>query len=47
MTPVIPGWSERTGPGISRFRVRVFDAPRNDERAANIHSAAAVRGRPT
>src|SRR5205823_13521734 len=32
MTPynVIPGWCVSTRPGISRFRVRVFDAPRND-----------------
>jgi hypothetical protein len=27
---VIPGWCDSTRPGISRFRVRVFDAPRND-----------------
>jgi hypothetical protein len=27
---VIPGWSGGTRPGISRFRVRIFDAPRND-----------------
>jgi hypothetical protein len=27
-------------PGISRFRVRVFDAPRNDrERLSDIHKA--------
>ena len=27
---VIPGWSEGTRPGISRFRVRCFASPRND-----------------
>src|SRR5713101_10097173 len=58
VSSVIPGWSE--GPdlrcaiahrGISRFRVRVFDAPRNDEvylRNARDHfgcaAAVAVAG---
>jgi putative endonuclease len=31
---VIPGWCASTRPGISRFRVRVFDAPRNDTRSS-------------
>src|SRR5260370_42174481 len=44
---VIPGWSE--GPdlrcaiahrGISRFRVRVFDGPRNDSGPALFHERA-------
>jgi hypothetical protein len=30
MTPRHSGMVRRTRPGISRFRVRVFDAPRND-----------------
>src|SRR5579872_3977840 len=28
--PVIPGWCVSTRPGISRFRARLFEAPRND-----------------
>jgi hypothetical protein len=28
---VIPGWCASTRPGISRFRVRCFASPRNDE----------------
>src|SRR6185312_8414625 len=32
---VIPGRSARTEPGISRFRVRLYEAPRND--GANAH----------
>jgi len=32
--------SEASEPGISRFRVRIFDAPRNDERFPRpIHAA--------
>ncbi len=38
---VIPGRLERAEPGISRFRVRCFASPRNDE-SYNYQLAAAA-----
>ena len=40
---VIPGRSVRTGPGISRFRVRCFASPRNDDGARLKLPAARLR----
>src|SRR6187549_1084121 len=31
LAAVIPGWCASTRPGISRFRVRCYASPRNDE----------------
>src|SRR5258706_382919 len=40
---VIPGWCVSTRPGISRFRVRCFASPRNDEKVLSITTADRAR----
>src|SRR4029077_3092658 len=42
---VIPGWCVSTRSGISRFRVRPFEAPRNDYVKARFRVLAARRAR--